>query len=310
MNDIDIRRIDGTLLLVFREVLASGKLTRAADRLNLTQPAVSHAVQRLRNIFDDPLFVRSGAGMAPTVRAKTIAPKVEAALAALEGALDEGRKFDLRRTERVFVIDTLDYAAALIGPDINRALAADAPRARVVFRTYDRAASRAGFEDGTIDLRIGIAAGPEPDLIAEPLFEEQFEVLARRNHPALAEGMTIERYCEADHVLVAAGAPSVDAALLRGAADDALATIGRHRRVAVVVPQFLTAFVLVRDSDALLTAPRKLASRYANVLGLNRYSPPFNLSGFRLSLFRSAGAANDPAIDWLAAACRRALLSV
>lgn len=307
MNNVDIRRLDGTLLLVFRETLTCRKLTVVAERLNLTQPAVSHAVQRLREIFGDPLFVRSGAGMAPTALARSVAPQIENALSALGAALGEGRAFDPAATARTFVIDSLDYTAALIGADLNRRLAQEAPDATVVFRSFDFAASMAAFDEGKLDLRLGVAAAGESDLIVEPLFDESFDVLARADHPALADGMTLDRYCALDHVLVAAASQPTDPALLRGAVDAGLSAIGRRRRISMVLPQFLSAFVLVRDSDVLLTAPSKLARRYAATLGLARYTPPFEMRGFQFSIMRARSAKDDPAVNWLAGLCREAL---
>ncbi|MDJ0684485.1 MAG: LysR family transcriptional regulator [Alphaproteobacteria bacterium] len=305
----DIRRLDGTLLLVFRETLARRKLTLVAERLNLTQPAVSHAVQRLREIFGDPLFVRSGAGMAPTALARSVAPQIENALSALGAALGEGRAFDPGATSRAFVIDSLDYTAALIGADLTTRLAQEAPAATVVFRSFDYATSRAAFEQGKLDLRIGVAAAGETGLIVDPLFDERFDVLARAGHPALADGLTLDQYCALDHVLVAAASQPKDSSLLRGAADAGLAAIGRRRRISMVLPQFLSAFVLVRDSDVLLTAPRKLARRYAGLLGLARHAPPFEMPGFQLSMMRAPASKDDPAINWLAGLCRDALMA-
>lgn len=280
-----------TLLIVFDALMASGNMSAVARDLGLTQSAVSHAVGRLRQIFGDPLFVRRGAGVAPTPRSLELAEPIRDALAAVRRAVRIGQGFDPATSTRRFTISALDSLIAQVGAELLVTLTTLAPASRLVFRTLGRADAEAGVRDGEIDVAIGSfspAAGRQM-----LLYPERFLVAARRANPLIGETLDLDRYCALGHVLVSPAADSI------GAVDPVLQRLGRSRRIVAVMPQFMPAFAAVAGSDAIITAPSRVCCKLASFMDLRVMEPPLEVPGFDLTILTSPQAADDPAIAWL-----------
>ncbi|BBE73953.1 LysR family transcriptional regulator [Oharaeibacter diazotrophicus] len=292
IDDAHIRRLDMTLLLVFEGLIRQGKMGAVGAELGLTQSAVSHAVGRLRAIFDDQLFVRRGAGVEPTRRAVELAEPIGRAIAAVRGALRVGRSFDPMSATRMFRVAAFDSAIAALAPRLIADLAAHAPGCTVTFRTLGKVETRRAVLDGTVDLAVGVDRLTVDGTVSRPLLEEGYMVAARAGHPAIGERLDLDTYCALGHVLVS---PSGDP---RGIVDDALAAIGRSRRVMVVMPQFVSALMAASRSDAIVTAPARACRRLGKLFDLEIHEPPLALPGFTLALLTRADAADDPALAW------------
>ena len=182
-NDVDIRRLDGGLLLVFRELLQRRRATEAAKRLGLSQSAVSHALSRLRELFGDPLFVRRPHGLEPTRRALELGPRVEALLDLAGGLLSGDDGFDHTASRRHFNLGAPGYLATLAGPGLLRALRREAPRAAVVWRTLLLEPALSALRYGEIDVALGHFGLLLAGLQSETLYEDRYCVVARRDHP-------------------------------------------------------------------------------------------------------------------------------
>jgi DNA-binding transcriptional LysR family regulator len=302
IDDVHVRRLDGTLLLVFEGVLQHRNLTAAAKRLGMTQSAASHALARLRDITGDPLFVRQGAGVAPTSRALALAAPVGRALAALREAVAGGRRFDPSTAERTFTIAALDYLFTGSGPELLRRLQRDAPGCRLIFRTLGRDLGFAALADGTCDLLVGALDAPSPDFERRAVLSDRFAIVARHDHPKLDGGLDLATWLELDHVLVSASGH------LTGQVDEALAGIGRRRRVVMSLPQFLAALSAVAGSDAVAAVPTKIATRYAEAFGLRVHAPPIDMPRFEIAVLRHRATLSDLAIDWIEARVTSALV--
>ena len=291
ISDTKLRRLDLTLLLVLDGALRHGKLTRVAKELGLTQPAISHALARLRDILGDPLFVRHVGGVRPTPRALALAEPVARAITLLRDTLRQGQEFDPATAAREFRVAALDFAVALLTPGFLARFGTMAPGCRVVFRALGREAAHAALKAGQIDLIIGL---PDPGcpFLQRVLLKEDFVVVARPGNPKVGRPFDLERYLQCDHVLVSAAGDA------RGSVDEALRRIGRTRRVAAVVPQFLIGFAAVAGSDMISTAPRRLAKRHAAAFGLKLYPVPFDLPGFEITLLRAPSTAVDAGLTW------------
>ena len=292
MNDIQLRRLDAGLLLVFEAALRLGNLARVAETLGLTPSAISHGLARLREIFGDPLFERRAQGVLATPRALALAPQIESALAALRGALQEGGAFRPERIDRVFQIVSLDGPIASLVPRLLARLSAEAPKARLAFRSLGREDARKAVREGRADLAIGVFGPPGPREISRALGPEQFVVVARAGHPGIGERLTLEAWLETDHILVSAAGDLI------GAVDAALAARNLSRRVRAAMPQFLAAFATVAASDATATVTQTLAQDFAAPFGLRLHAPPIDLAPFELTALTAKGAP-DPALDWL-----------
>jgi DNA-binding transcriptional LysR family regulator len=300
ISDIELRRLDLTLLMVFDGALRHRKLTAVARQLGLTQPAISHALTRLRDILGDPLFVRRANGVQPTPRALALAQPVAQALATLREALQQGRCFDPSCATREFRVAALDYAIAMLVPDFLARFSTIAPGSRLAFRSLGYEEGRAALAGGSIDLILGIPA-PSGPFLQRTLMKEDFVVLARPGHPVIGRKLDLARYLECGHLLVSAAGDA------RGSVDNALARIGRQRRVVAALPQFLAGFAAVAGSDMITTAPRRLAKRHAAAFGLRQFEVPFEMPGFEIGTLRHENTAQDAGLTWLEAELVQAL---
>lgn len=291
ISDTELRRLDLTLLLVFDGAIRHRKLSAVAKQLGLTQPAISHALSRLRDILGDPLFVRRANGVEPTPRALALAQPVAQAIAILRDTLQQGRQFDPATAVREFRVAALDFAIALLTPDFLAGFSAEAPNCRVVFRSLGREAGHVALKAGQLDLIIGLR-DPNCPFLQRVTMNEDFVVVARPGNPRLRRGFNLERYLECDHVLVSAAGDA------RGTVDEALRQLGKTRRVTAVVPQFMTAFAAVAGSDLISTAPRRVAKRHAAAFGLKLHPVPFDLPGFDVTILRHQSTTSDAGLTW------------
>jgi DNA-binding transcriptional LysR family regulator len=298
--DIDknnIRRLDFSLLLIFDELVRHKRTTVVADRLGLSQSAVSHALTRLRDLFDDPLFSRRPDGLTPTRR--ELAPKVRELMRRAQEVVGGADDFDPAVSDRQFRLAANDLVATLIGPLLLEKLAIEAPATRLVSRFAVGQAAFEALRKDEIDLAIGRFYEIPDDFETDILLQESFSVIARHRHPKLAETLDLATYLDADHLLVSFQGR------LAGIVDETLATQGLKRRVRASVPMFLTAFAAVAGSDLVATVPARLAQRFAPTFGLRVLPPPLAIESFPVSLVRLAAMKSDPGLSWLVGRIRQ-----
>jgi DNA-binding transcriptional LysR family regulator len=290
-DDAQLRRLDLTLLLVFEEVMASGKLSAAAKRVGLTQSAVSHALKRLREIFGDELFIRTPRGVLPTPRARVLRGPLAEALRLIGGAVRPPR-FDPESSQRVFRIAATDYETALFAPHLLRADAATTS-SRFVFRTLVRREAIDALDAGDIDLLLGYTWKRGEACDAITLYEEDYLVVAKKGHPAVTKPLTLAQYAGYRHVLVS------PTGSLNGIVDKALADVGRTRRVILAVPYFFAALATVARTELIATLPSRVARFHAANFGLGTRSPPVPIRSFPVQMVWSKRLGDDPALAWL-----------
>ena len=299
MNDINtnnIRKLDGGLLLVFHELMRTRKTTQVADQLGLSQPAISHALSRLRDLFNDPLFIRRPRGLEPTRRALELAPKFEALLDMAAETLAAGDTFIAEDSKRSFILGTVDSIADAIGPKLLNELSAKAPSVQVRFHIIPRAQAIERLRRGEIDCAIGMFNEPGIDIHAVHQFEERYCLAARKGHPILQPDLTYPDYLTARHVWAIApmdylaGPPALP--------DD--------RIIAATVGSSLSALIHAAQSDAIATCPQTLAQRHATHLGLDLRWPDFLNQRFLLSVVQRANV-SDPGLDWFVGEVKAAL---
>lgn len=312
MSDFDIlqiRRLDGGLLLIFRELLAQRRATEVAARLGLSGSAVSHGLGRLRDVFGDPLFVRRPHGLEPTRRALELGPRIEAIVEQLGAAVSGVHGFDPAASRRRFNIACPAEVTTLIAAPLVAAFRATAPR--VLFATYPLFLGRAltAVRRGEIDVAIGAFGSIPAGLQASRLFEDDYCVLARTGHPQVQRRIDAETYRTVGHVFVGAPEPLSDEA----AVDHKLmhATYGRlpspdQVRTHAYVSQWETAMLMAASSDALVDCPRSLARRFAPALGLQVLDLPFRPFRFEVQAVRRVED-NDAGVSWLLEQVRAAV---
>jgi DNA-binding transcriptional LysR family regulator len=254
---LNFRTLDLNLLRVLDAVMAEGSLTRAASVLSMTQPAVSHALKRLREALDQELFVRTAHGMRPTPQAEVLWPQVREALATLRSALAPG-DFDPRRDPVQMCIAMADATAALLAPALIEGFARQGAKANLRVLPLTTRDPRRLLDSGEVDLAVGffpealtaiVAHGRDSHLLHARLYATRYVCVMRRGHPLATAPLTLDDYCEAHHLLVSfSGRP-------HGYVDHALAALGRQRRVVLTVNQFFTAGRVVAVSDLLTVLP-------------------------------------------------------
>ena len=270
----DIRALDLNLLRTLDALLDERSVTRAASRLSLTQPAVSGALARLREAFDDPLFVRARHGVLPTPRALALATPVKRLLADAE-ALVRPPAFDPATAELLVSVSATDYGQRTLVRPFLTALRERAPRVRVAVWPLEGGRVRDQLEHGDIDLAFTLPEEAPAPFHSRRLHDDRYVCALRAGHPAAAAGgLTLDRFCALDHVLV-----SPKGGGFRGATDVALEAVGRSRRVALSVPGFLVLPDMLRASDLVAVVPGRLLSEEP---GIALLTPPLDIPGFTM----------------------------
>jgi DNA-binding transcriptional LysR family regulator len=259
LNETPLSRVDLNLLVLFEVVLAERHVGRAAETLKLSPSAVSHGLRRLRDLLNDPLFLKHPKGMVPTTRAIALAEPIARILAQVRTVVGDSAPFDAATSSRRFMIGAADGMSAVILPPLMKAIQRKAPKIDIAIRHLQTDPWDQAFAD--LDARsVDIAVLPYADIparfVARPLYDEDFVIAMRSGHP-LARALTLKKYCEARHVLVS---PSGDP---YGFIDKQLEKKGLSRRVALTVPNFMLALATVADTDLIAALPRRLIAAHA-----------------------------------------------
>ncbi|MDU8500690.1 LysR family transcriptional regulator [Pseudomonas syringae] len=287
----DIRTLDLNLLKALDALLDERSVTRAADRLSLTQPAVSGMLNRLRESFDDPLFVRAQRGIVPTLRAEQLATPVKQLLADIEGMLQPQAFAPLTASMTVRLAST-DYALRAVVVPFLSVLREQAPNIRVSIQPIDNQELANQLDRGDIDLALITPETTTPGLHAVPLFDEHYVCVMRADHPDAVQGkLSLDRFCALNHVLVSPSGGS-----FQGVTDDALEKLGRSRRVTVSVTSFLVLPEILMLSDLIAVVPSRLAIGNA---GLTLLEPPVEIPGFRKALAWHERTHRDAGHRWV-----------
>ena len=297
-NESNIRRVDGGLLLVFRELARRRRTTAVAAHLGLSQSAVSHALARLRDLFGDPLFLRRPHGLEPTPRAVELAPRIEALIEAIDASLRPDAAFAPSRLERFFRIAATEHAGEAIAARLAPRLRAAAPRTGFVWQFTRGYVALEAVRRGQADVALGRFDGLPAGLVGEPLFEDRYCVVARRGHPTIHGEIDAAAWASAGHVFVSSHMAFDD---VTGPAigEDPMPSPDQVSSVALV-PRWEMALAMVAASDAIATGSRRVAEDQAARYALQVIEPPPPAyPPWTVSMARRAGA--DAALDWFCA---------
>jgi DNA-binding transcriptional LysR family regulator len=289
---VKLAALDLNLLVVLDALLTEHSVSRAAKRLNSTQPAVSRALGRLRVWFDDPLLTRTRHGMVPTPLAVALAGDVRAVLERIEGFVARREGFDPSTVSRTFRATMSDYPQYLLGRALLAKLAAAAPNVSVDVVPWSLEFP-AGLESGALDFAISPTTTPVPGLRSRELFTDELVLMARKGHPALAQPMTLRRYAALTHVQSAPNGRQ------GSVVDDLLAGAGLTRHVVLRVPSNLALPGFVATSDCCATVPAGLAAAMAGSFELQVVSLPFDAPAIRFNLVWHERAHHDAGNAWL-----------
>ncbi|WP_312345404.1 LysR family transcriptional regulator [Leclercia sp.] len=286
----DIRTLDLNLLKTLDALLDERSVTRAASRLSLTQPAVSGMLNRLRDYFDDPLFIRAPHGMVPTTRAEALAAPVKRILADIDVLL-QPTEFDPLSASLTFTVAATDYALRAVMVPFIAALKVRAPaiRVRVVPVESDRLVRQ--LERGSVDVALITPHTTSAELHSRALYDERYVCMMRADHPDAGKPLSLARFCALEHVLV-----SYEGESFRGVTDGALEKIGLTRHVGLSVSNFLVLPDVLAISDMIAAVPSRIAE---NQPGMFVCETPVPVPGFTKSMAWHGRTHRNPAQAWL-----------
>ncbi len=293
MNKTNIRRIDLNLFTVLQAIHAEGGVSRAAARLNLTQPAISHALARLRDIYNDPLFVRRGHRLEPTPLTRTIIEPVQRSLRLLEFTLSETAHFDPGQTRKRFTLGLRDILESTVLPPLLHGLEETAPGIDIASIRVDRRAVESGLAAGSIDLAIDILLPLSEEIQRQRVEAGRLAVVARRDHPTVGPDLDLATYLRQDHILVSSrrGGPGLE--------DVELNRLGLERRIRLRCQHYFAATRVVSHSDMILTMPERYARLLSRSFETQVLPLPIDAPTLDLYLYWHASMREDPANRWL-----------
>lgn len=303
LNQVDLSRVDLNLLVLFDTVREAQHVGRAADRLHLTASAVSHGLNRLRRLLNDPLFLRTPKGVVPTERALELAGPIADVLAQARSVLASAEPFDPARSTRRFTIGAPDGISAVLLTQLMGDLRGLAPGIDIGVRqllpapgeTSLQRAWRSAFTDleaRAMDIAVLPFGDVPPRFHAGALYDEDFVIAVAAGHP-FARNVTLNRFCAMHHLVVS------DSGDAHGFVDQVLAEQGRSRRVALTVPNFMFALSVVAESDLVCALPRRFAAMHAARFGIASLEAPLPLGRFQLHAVTPKAALMDAGLKWL-----------
>ncbi len=292
ISAVNIAAVNLNLFVAFEALLAERNVTRAAQRLGVTQSAVSNALKQLRLLFDDPLFVRRSAGVEPTPRALALAGPVSRGLGALGEALAPAR-FDPASASRTFVVAASDYVALVLLPPLLARLEDDAPGIRLEIVPWGLHEVPPALARGEADLMIGFYGRLPPAHHDARLFSEEFTCIARRNHPRIRGKVSVKAWASVPHVVVSERPGSTSGV------DRALAARGFSRRIGVRVSHFSVVPQIVARTDFVAALSRRVAEPAAKALRLFTFPPPLPLGTSHVRQVWHDRLDADPGHRWL-----------
>lgn len=290
---MDLRAIDLNLLVVLDALAEQRSVTRAADALGLSQPATSAALARLRKLFDDPLFVKSGPEMRPTPRAAQLVAPVRQVLATVRGEILQARAFDPSTAERRFTVVTPDIGEVNFLPRLLAHFERAAPGCDLRALSMPRLAAAEALESGRAELAVGYF----PDLhkagfFQQRLFRNQHVCIVRRGHPAIGATMTLRQFLAAGHAVVRPdGREHVFEQFLQAK--------GLQRRVRLEVAHFMSLLPIVAGSDLVATVPRDLAEVCARHADIRLVDTPMKSPVIEVHQSWHRRYHKDAAVEWL-----------
>lgn len=287
----DIRRVDPTILMVFLALMRHRKGTLAARDLGLTQPAISHALKRLREVYGDPLFLRQSHGLEPTGLARELEPKIRDVVDRLAETLSPGAAPDLSDTAWELRLGAFDFELATILPELISRLRRHAPNVTIESFQVAHEPAVEALMDGRIDILVGYFEGApieRPSLIRTPLYSERYVAIARAEHPLLAAPLTLKAFAQAEHLMIA------PQGFRRNMVDHALQLAGLSRSVKTVVPSLFSALSVLSQTEMVAAVPARVAMQHGARFGLSFRELPIEGGQFTLHAVthaRDAGSA-------------------
>jgi DNA-binding transcriptional LysR family regulator len=300
IDAMNFASLDLNLLRVFDALMRERSVTRAGESIGLSQPAVSSALNRLRHLVGDRLFVREGNAMVPTPRALALSATVRAAMASIDQAFSEQARFDPRSSDRTFRLLGSDYFSSLLMPELSARVTAIAPNVLLQFLDGGPRAMPHVLSEGAVDLTLSPPVEIPEWAAFRPLFTSRLVAAARRGHPSLAqaglrvgETIPLDLFCSIPQAIC-----STDGGLSTGV-DAALHACGRRRRVVLTMPHFHAVALAVARGSLIGSLPVQCAQVVAGDLELDVFELPAGFEEMRMGMYWHRRFDNDAGHEWL-----------
>lgn len=300
---MNIARVDLNLLVYLDILLRERNVTKAANQLGISQPAMSNGLKRLRDLFDDPLLIRTSEGMTPTERAQELEPVIRKVLGEIEHAVQPRRSFDPENSTRVFRIMASDYAESTLIPAVLTELRRMAPGISLDIMTPSDV-SFLDVEQGKVDMVINRFDTMPQSFHQKTLWYDDFSCLLSKNNP-IVDSFTLDTYLAAQHVWVSKTGMGVGVGInpadiqRLGWVDEALKKLGKKRDISVFTRHYQAAALLAEQESLVVTVPSRLARLQAANPNICLMAPPFDIPKFELKMAWSPLLQNNPAHRWL-----------
>jgi DNA-binding transcriptional LysR family regulator len=290
MDNLELR-----LLRSFLVFMKERSVSRTAERLRLSQPATSHMLARLRELFDDPLLLRSRGGMIPTNRAHEIEKSLSSIFAEYDRLIAPAEAFDPATSQRTFIITAPEFGERVLVPHLFRRLRALAPNIRVEVHAPNPERAYEMLESGEIDLRVAWLPNPGPSLRAIPLFQDKMVCIAAADHPTIRGSLSFEQFLQVPH----ARTLTISHATTNRVIDEALSRYGKKLERWFLVQNFLTIPATLAGTDIIATLPLTQANVFASQYPLQVLEPPIRLPRVKYSAFWHERNQKDAGHRWL-----------
>lgn len=287
MNDMHIRNLDLNLLVIFDAVFRLGTVTEAAREIGLTQPAVSHAVRRLRRLYGDPLFMRTKGGLQPTARAREIAPAIQSALKNIGTTLET--VFDPASLTRSFQFGLVNYTAFFLLPVLVERLQATAPKVSVTVDYIDEREAEMQVSRNEVDFAIGTLGHAGRRCARTDLFADQYRFVARADHPKISGRLRVSHLASLSQINIPLFA-------------DVQALLSEHgisAKYALTTSNLLSVPFIVSTSELLALVPRSVATIFKDYCNLQVLKPPVEVGTYSISLLSNAEFEKENAYAWM-----------
>lgn len=288
---VNLRQLDLNLLVTLDVLLAEQNVTRAAQRLNYSQPSISVHLAKLRDLFDDPLLLPGPRGMRPTARALSLREPLRQALAALEQAVAPVEAFDPLQAQGTWRIAASDYSESTVLLPALAGLRQAAPGTRLALLQKLPTRLNRLAEEGELDLAFHTREDAPEGLRSRVLFSERYVLAGRHDHPRLRRRPSLKQFCALEQVIV-----SPDGGGFTGPTDTALAALGLNRQVVLSVPHFLFVLKVIASTDLVAVVPERLVR---DDPALRSVEPPLTVPGFDMAMLWPERCHRDPAHRWL-----------
>lgn len=292
---MNLHQLDLNLLLLFDALYRTRSVSSAAEEICLSQSAFSHGLARLRKRLNDELFVRINNVMEPTPLANELALNISPALEQIYNGLNNNLQFNPATSELELSFAATDYTQFSLLPKLMSHISQAAPKLRITTYPSELKMPTAKLASGELDFVLGFSHEVEKSSTIEhqTWLQDSYCTIARKGHPALSKGLTLDTYLALSHVRISPWGEK------QGVVDESLQKLGLNRTVALQLPSVLAAPYTILDSDLILTLPRLVATHMAQTLDIEIYQPPITIPDYKLNIYWHKLHANKPSRRWI-----------